>query len=73
VEVFCQHDLDAFKVSFRMRKDPAAAPKTMQVATASPTEFIFANLLGRGQWEGDCFRLLAKNGQLVGEMRADAA
>jgi len=72
VEILCRHDVDAFTVAFRMRRNRTALPKIVPVATASPTEFIFTNLLGRAKWEGDCFKLFSKNGDLVGEMLVNA-
>lgn len=71
VEVLCQHDVDAFTITFRMKKSRDDAPKLSRVVSVAPSEFIFSNLLGRGQWQGKVFRLFDRNGTVVGEINED--
>jgi hypothetical protein len=71
IEVFCKHDLDAFKLNFRFRNKQIDKEIVFPILDVLPSEFIFAECFGKAGWDGDRFKLFSKSGKIVGELSVD--
>jgi hypothetical protein len=71
IEVFCQHDLDSFKINFRFCNKQRNQTIIFPVANIMPTEFVFADYLGKAGWDCNRFQLFSKDGTLIGEIAVD--
>ena len=67
-EVFCQHDIDAFRIYFRISTGQSKERMLIPITSVLPTEFVFVEYLGKAGWDRDRFKLVARNGKLVGEI-----